>query len=64
MFLWGFRYFLCFMFILFLNDFVGIKGNIKYIGKLDCIVLLYMCFICFIVGKIFSKKEIFGVFFL
>lgn len=60
--LWGFRHFLCSTFISLLNDFVGIKGNTKYTGKLDRIVPLHMCSICFTVGKTFSKKETFGAF--
>lgn len=60
--LWGFRHFLCSTFISLLNDFVGIKGNTKYTGKLDRIVSLHMCSICFTVGKTFSKKETFGAF--
>lgn len=60
--LWGFRHFLCSTFISLLNDFVGIKGNTKYTGKLDRIVPLHMYSICFTVGKTFSKKETFGAF--
>lgn len=60
--LWGFRHFLCSTFISLLNDFVGIKGNTKYTGKLDRIVSLHVCSICFTVGKTFSKKETFGAF--
>lgn len=60
--LWGFRHFLCSTFISLLNDFVGIKGNTKYTGKLDRIVPLHVCSICFTVGKTFSKKETFGAF--